>query len=326
MSEALLKFDSACYTYEEPLILENGDMLRDLKIQYTTYGRLNSDKSNVIWVFHALTGSSDPMEWWQGLMGGEGFINPERHFIICANMIGSCYGSTEPSDFQFPLISVKDNVQAFQKLKDYLETDKIRLGIGGSMGGQVLLEWAVQEPGLFQTIVPITTNAKHSPWGIAFNETQRMALRLDPEKGIETARAIGMLSYRHYATYSETQLDTDGRTEDFSASSYQVYQGKKLKKRFSTYSYYTLSRTMDSHNVGRHFDSIESALNRIKSRAIIIGVNTDILFPTHEQKFIARHIKRGTYCEVKSVYGHDGFLIEKDQINRILKDELRSIG
>ncbi|MBC6400066.1 MAG: homoserine O-acetyltransferase [Ekhidna sp.] len=316
-----LKFNSVCYTEEEPLILESGDTLRDFRIQYTTYGELNDEKSNVIWVFHALTGNSDPIEWWEGLVGGSGFINPERHFIICANMIGSCYGSTEPTSYEFPLISIHDIVKGFRKLKNHLEIGHIQLGIGGSMGGQILLEWAVQEPALFKTIVPIATNAIHSPWAIAFNETQRMALRLDPRKGIETARAIAMLSYRHYATYDKTQRDTDGRTENFSASSYQVYQGEKLNKRFSAYSYYALSRTMDSHNVGRHFQSISNALERIESKVFAIGVDSDILFPNQEQKMIADSTQNGSYRQVTSLYGHDGFLIETDQINEILKNE-----
>jgi len=316
------KSNSVSHKVKEPLILESGDTLQDLRIHYTTYGELNPDKSNVVWVFHALTGNSNPMEWWEELVGGNGFINPERHFIICANMIGSCYGSTEPEDHEFPLVSIHDMVRGFRKLKEHLEIKRINLGVGGSMGGQVLLEWAVQEPDLFETIVPIATNAVHSPWAIAFNETQRMALRLDPENGIEAARAIGMLSYRHYSTYDQTQHDTDARPENFSASSYQRYQGEKLNRRFSPYSYYALSRTMDSHNVGRHFQSIGHAIGRIKSKVIVIGVDTDILFPNQEQKLIADCARSGSYHEVSSLYGHDGFLIETDQINKILIKEL----
>ena len=316
------KSKTAVYTAAEPLLLEGGDTLQELRLRYTTYGELNADKSNVVWMFHALTGNSDPMEWWEELVGGNGFIDPERHFIVCANMIGSCYGSSEPAGYDAPLVSIHDMVHGFKKLQAHLGIDRIRLGVGGSMGGQVLLEWAVQEPSLFETIVPIATNAVHSPWAIAFNETQRMALRLDPEKGIEAARAIGMLSYRHYATYEETQQDKDGRIDDFSASSYQRYQGKKLNNRFSPESYYALSRTMDSHDVGRHFSSIGSALGRIRAKVLVVGVDTDILFPNHEQKLIADCVPDGTYFEVSSVYGHDGFLIETAQINDILMEEL----
>ncbi|WP_370090132.1 homoserine O-acetyltransferase [Ekhidna sp.] len=310
------------FKVEEPLVLECGETLRDLRIQYTTWGELNTDKSNVVWIFHALTANSDPSEWWESLFTKESPINPDKHFIVCANIIGSCYGSTEPKRLDFPLLTIRDIVEPLKLLKHHLGIVKIKLGIGGSMGGQQLLEWAVQEPNLFETIVPIATNAKHSAWGIAFNEAQRLALKADPENGLVAARAIAMLSYRHYHTYEKTQTDSDGRSDDFSASSYQRYQGEKLKKRFSPFSYYTLSKAMDSHDVGRHFGGVENALSRIESKTIAIGLDTDILFPVAEQKFIAKNTKLGSFHEISSLYGHDGFLLETDQINTILKTEL----
>lgn len=312
------------YQREEPFILECGETLQDLKIQYTTYGTLNANHSNVVWVFHALTANSDPVEWWPGIVEKRAIIDPENYFIVCANMIGSCYGSTEPEDFDCPTITVRDVVNAHRSLKDHLGLTSIYMGIGGSMGGQQLLEWAVQEPDLFEIIVPLATNAKHSAWGIAFNEAQRMALKNNSlSEGLEAARSIAMLSYRHYKTYEETQTDVDDRFENFSASSYQQYQGKKLRQRFSPYSYFSLSKTMDSHNLGRYYGGIENALKRIRSRAIVIGVDTDILFPVDEQKMIAEYIPDGTFYEIESLYGHDGFLIETEQITRILEQEIK---
>jgi homoserine O-acetyltransferase len=253
-------------------------------------------------------------------VGEEDIINPNDHFIVCANILGSCYGSTGPQNRKFPLITVRDMVSAHQLLKDHLEIDRISLGIGGSMGGQQLLEWAVQEPRLFEAIIPLATNAFHSPWGIAFNEAQRMALdNIDSARGLETARAIAMLSYRHYDTYQKSQFDLDQRWDSFSASSYQRYQGEKLRKRFSSESYYYLSKAMDSHNIGRHFGSAEAALSRIKSRALVMGVNSDILFPPHEQRFLAENIVGAEYAEIQSDYGHDGFLVEHKQIARLIK-------
>jgi homoserine O-acetyltransferase/O-succinyltransferase len=187
-----------------------------------------------------------------------------------------------------------------------------------------LLEWAVQEPELFEHIVPMATNAVHSPWGIAFNEAQRMALEnIDPSKGLEAARAIAMLSYRHYNTFEKTQQDVDQRWDSFSASSYQKYQGEKLRKRFSAESYYTLTKAMDSHHIGRHFGSAEAALKRIKSKALVIGVDTDILFPIQEQAYIAKHIAGARFEEISSDYGHDGFLTEAATITALLKDFLK---
>ena len=311
------------FKVEEPLVLECGVTLRDLRIQYTTWGELNSDKSNVVWVFHALTANSDPSDWWESLFPEGSSISPAKDFIICANTIGSCYGSTEPKDYNFPLITVRDIVEGHKHLKKYLGVEKIKLGIGGSLGGQQLLEWAVQEPDLFEVVVPLATNAKHSAWGIAFNEAQRMALKnADDNQGLEAARAIAMLSYRNYQTFEQTQTDTDHRIDHFSASSYQNYQGKKLRKRFSPISYYYLSKAMDSHDVGRHYKGVDNALKRIKSKVISIGITSDILFPTAEQKLIAERTPDGVFYAIESLYGHDGFLLETKQINQILKKEL----
>ncbi len=313
------------FEVKEPLILECGKSLRDLRIQFNTYGRLNNEKSNVVWVFHALTANSNPLEWWPGLIGEDDLINPNDYFIVCANMLGSCYGSTEPENFEFPLLTIRDMVNAHKLLKEHLGIGKIRIGIGGSMGGQQLLEWAAQEPELFETIIPLATNAKHSPWGIAFNETQRIAIKhaSNPDQGLEVARAIAMLSYRNQETYEATQKDVDDRINDFSASSYQRYQGQKLSNRFSPFSYYYLSKAMDSHNVGINKNGLVDALESIKSRAIVIGIESDILFPIHEQKFIFDHIPDSIFYPLQSLYGHDGFLIETEQISSILKKELQ---
>lgn len=323
MQVAQQHFNLVSYKVEEPLVLESGDILRDLRIQYSTYGELNQDRSNVVWVFHALTANCEVAEWWSGLVGEGLFINPEEHFIICANMLGSCYGSTEPADFDFPSLTVRDMVKAHKLLRNHLGIEKIKLGIGGSMGGQQLLQWAVEEPDLFETIVPIATNAKHSAWGIAFNEAQRMAMsHPDKKKGMEAARAIGMLSYRNYETYNATQTDSDDRVDAFSAASYQRYQGQKLSERFSPFSYFYLSKAMDSHNIGIGKEGIESALSKVNARAIVIGVESDILFPISEQKNLADHLSNSAFYSIKSLYGHDGFLIETDQISQILTKEL----
>lgn len=305
---------------KEPIVLECGHTLQNVQIAYTTWGTLNKTKSNVVWIFHALTANGNPQEWWPELVGHHKTINPEEHFIVCANMLGSCYGSTGPKNMNFPLITIHDMVQVHKRLKAHLGFDKIYLGIGGSMGGQQLLEWAVHEPGLFEHIVPLATNAFHSPWGIAFNEAQRMALEnIDSAKGLEAARAIAMLSYRHYDTYNKTQKDIDQRWDNFAASSYQKYQGEKLRKRFSVPSYYYLSKAMDSHHIGRHFGSAEGALKRIKSKALIIGISTDMLFPPQEQQFLAEWIPDAQIDIINSHYGHDGFLTEATKINHLLE-------
>ena len=319
-----LQIENETLTLEEPLILEGGDILPRVSIRFTTIGKLNREKTNVIWIFHALTGNSNPYEWWGSVIGSDGVFDPEKDFIVCANVLGSCYGTTGPEDFYFPVITISDIVKVHRILRDHLGLEQVKIGIGGSLGGQQLLEWAVQEPGFFRKIVPIATNAVHSPWGIAFNEAQRMALRNpDLEKGLEAARAIAMLSYRHYNTFEHTQKDQDQRWDHFSASSYLNYQGKKLKERFTPYAYYTLSKAMDSHNLGRHHYSIQTALEQITSESLIIGVDSDILFPLAEQRLLNDHIKNSRLEIIESTYGHDAFLIETDQINNILKDFLQ---
>ena len=313
--------DNVQFTKAEPFVLESGSTLQDYRVQYSTYGRLNADNSNVVWVFHALTANSLVHEWWTGLIGPNRLLDSDKYFIICSNMLGSCYGAEEPHDFNFPLFTIKDMVQSHKLIKQRLGIEQIKMGIGGSMGGQQLLQWAAEEPDLFETVVPIATNAVHSSWGIAFNETQRMAIRSgNLQAGLEVARAIGMLSYRHYTTFEKKQTDQDHRISDFSASSYQRYQGEKLRKRFSPYSYYYLSKAMDSHNLGRYYGSAEEALQRIKSKAVVVGMESDILFPKQEQIFIADYLPNADIYIVESDFGHDGFLIETKKINDLLKN------
>jgi len=305
---------------ERPLHLESGEVLQDWDVAYTTYGALNAAKDNVVWVFHALTGSSRVTDWWPGLVGQGKLFDPAKDFIICANMQGSCYGSTEPTGNDFPLITIRDMVEAHKQLHAHLGLGKIRVGIGGSMGGQQLLEWAVQEPDLFEVIVPMATNAVHSAWGIAFNEAQRMALdHPDPEKGMAAARAVGMLSYRGYDIYNQKQTDLDGRMDGYSASSYQQYQGEKLAKRFTREAYYSLSKAMDSHDVGRGRASREAALAGIRSRAIVFGIESDLLFPIREQEFLAAHIPNSVLHRLESPYAHDAFLVEVERIRELME-------
>ncbi len=307
------------HTVDEPFLLEGGGILPQVTINYTVAGEMNEDQSNVVWVFHALTANSDPFEWWPELFGEDKLFDPKDYFVVCANMLGSCYGSTGPDDYKFPVVTIADMVGAHKLLREHLGIQRVHIGIGGSMGGQQLLEWAVQEPELFDHIIPIATNAQHSPWGIAFNEAQRMALNnKDQEKGIEAARAIAMLSYRHYNTYQHTQKDEDGRWDNFSASSYQQYQGFKLRKRFTAESYYYLSKAMDSHNLARHYASHEEALGRIQAKTLVVSVASDILFPVEEQAFLAQHIPGADHYIIESIYGHDGFLVEMQALQELI--------
>lgn len=325
------------FTTNKPLLLESGITIPGYHLAYSTLGSLNDKKSNVIWVFHALTGNSDVAEWWPGLVGEGKIFDPKKYFIICVNMPGSHYGSYGPFDHdpatgepwyhRFPFFTPRDMVRSFKPLREELGIQKIYVGIGGSMGGQQLLEWAIEESDLFEHIIPIATNAVHSAWGRAFNASQRLCIEHDPSwhtkdpkagsKGMEIARGIGMISYRHYHTYEKTQIDGE-EIEGFKAESYQRYQGEKLARRFNAFSYHVLSRGMDAHNVGRARGGVENALKLIKARTLSIGVTSDILFPPSEQVFMGRHIAGAQTEIIESLYGHDGFLLEYAQLEEII--------
>lgn len=335
---------TSIYHCNQPFTLESGTTLPAYHLGYSTYGELNENKDNVIWIFHALTANSNAHEWWPGLVGEGKLFNPEQYFMVCVNMPGSCYGSICPLDtnsetgepfyHDFPFFTPRDMIRSYQLLRKFLGVEKIKIGIGGSMGGQQLLEWAIEEPDLFEYIFPIATNALHSAWAKAFNASQRMSIEADctwknknKEAGIEgmkAARSIALLSYRHYDTYhvgqSENQHD---KIENYKSESYQKYQGEKLARRYNAFSYYFLSKSMDAQNVGRGRVSIEQALQKIKAKTLAIGINSDILFPLVEQKFIAANIPNARFEAIDSLYGHDGFLLEFENIEALITSFLQ---
>ena len=323
------------YQHHQAFKLESGKKIAELEIAYHTYGKLNATKSNVVWVCHALTANSDVFDWWTGLFGKKNLFNADEHFIVCANVLGSHYGTTNPLSkneitglpycLSFPQFTIRDMVAAHQILADHLQINDIDVLIGGSLGGQQALEWAVIEPDRIKNLAVLATNAQHSPWGIAFNESQRLAISADrtffasnPKggaKGLKAARSMALLSYRTYESYVRTQSEVDDAQQDYyKASSYQNYQGEKLVKRFNAYSYWYLTKAMDTHNLGRNRTSVKDALKTIKANTLIIGIKNDFLFPVEEQKFLTEHITKAQYSEITSYYGHDGFLLETQQL------------
>ncbi|MFD2247263.1 homoserine O-acetyltransferase family protein [Pontibacter ruber] len=329
------------FHYQQEFLLESGASLPGFQLTYTTYGQLNARRDNVVWVCHALTGNSDFTDWWAGLFGEDKLYNPAEWFVVCANTLGGCYGSTGPLSInprtlkpylhQFPQLTNRDIVAAFDLLRQELELEHVHTLIGGSLGGQQALEWAIQKPDVFDRLVHVASNARHSPWGIAFNESQRMAIRQDPtwltdsetagSEGLKTARAIAMLSYRHYTSYAKTQQEPGNSiTDDFRASSYQVYQGEKLAKRFNAYTYWLLSKAMDSHHVGRGRGGLEKALAHLKARTLFVGVDSDLLFPVEEQRFLHAHVPDSCFAILQSDYGHDGFLVETAQLDQAIRE------
>src|ERR1700742_3976548 len=333
------KMNKQVFKYPQEFKLESGKSLPELQIGFHTYGKLNHEKDNVVWVCHALTANSDVFDWWKGLFGSKDYFNPDEHFIVCANILGSPYGTTSPLSenpvtgqpyyLSFAQIGVRDMVKAHQLLAEHLDIKDIKIVIGGSLGGQQALEWSIHEPNRIKNLILMATNARHSPWGIAFNESQRLAISSDrsfyankPDggvKGLKAARSIALLSYRGYKTYSITQQeDSDKKVDGFKASSYQNYQGEKLVNRYNAYSYWYLTKVMDSHNVGRGRHGVEKALSLIKAKTLVIGIKSDLLFPVEEQQYLFRHIPKAAFSEFESFYGHDGFLIETEALTNII--------
>jgi homoserine O-acetyltransferase len=326
--------------YNQPFKTETGTIFPAIDIAYDTWGRLNATADNVIWVCHALTANSDVESWWPGMVGNGLLFDPQKYFIVCANILGSCYGTTGPASVNpetgkpwlrdFPLITFRDLVNVHEILRNHLEIRKIHSIIGSSIGGYQALEYCIMQPEIIHRLILIASNAKQSPWAIALNESQRLALEADqsfmandPEggkKGMKAARSIGLISYRTSTAYNMTQKEDDEKKiTSFKASSYQAYQGDKLVRRFNPYSYWSLLQLADTHNVGRGRDGVVNALKEIKSKTLCVGIKSDILYPVDEQKFVAANINNAEYVEIESFYGHDGFLIETKIVTDVIR-------
>lgn len=339
---------------DEPFRFESGVEISNVSVAYETYGELNSTRDNAILICHALTGDSHASSynnpegregWWDGLIGkGKGF-DPEKHFIVCSNFLGGCYGTSGPVSINksknkkygidFPQMTVRDMVNLQYKLIQHLGIRKLKSISGGSLGGMQTLEWALMYPDLVETIIPMATPARHSPWAIGLNEIQRKAITDDPVwkngdyieqpvKGLSTARMLAMMSYRSDVNFqAKFGRDTKFQSIDyekpyFQVESYLHYQGNKLVQRFDANTYLYITKAMDLHDVTFKRGTLENTLAKIRAKTLCVGIDSDILYPPHEQKEIAELIPNAKYFEINSVYGHDAFLIEFDQLNPVI--------
>ena len=333
------------YHHGEAITLESGAVLAEVDITYDTFGTLNEAKDNVIWVCHALTANSDVADWWPHTVEEGRFLDPTRYFIVCANFLGSHYGTTSPLSvnpttgekyyYDFPQITVRDMVKCHQLLAKHLGIERVKLLIGSSIGGFQCMEWAISEPKFMESVALIATTTCTEPWAAAFNESQRMAIRTDKTwgelrddagiDGMAVARSIALISYRGGAAYNATQQDENPAEASFTrrAHSYQQYQGEKLRRRFNAMSYYRLSEAVDSHNIARGRGSIAEALAKIEARALVVAISSDILFPPEAPVPMREHIRDVEYHLIESEFGHDGFLVEHEKLNTIIQDFLR---
>lgn len=323
-------------------LLDSGERLRDVEIAYRTWGELAPGRDNAVVVCHALTGSADVDRWWGGLLGGGRALDPQSDFVIAANLLGSCYGTTGPQSPRapgaiawggdFPAITVRDQVRQQQRLLDALAVERIRLVIGGSLGGMVALEWALGDPRRVEALAVLSAPAHHGPWGIALSELGRRALALDPKfrgghypaddppvAGLALARAIAMTSYRSRPGF-EQRFGRDRRDGRFEVARYLEHQGKKLVDRFDANSYLALLGAMDSHDVARGRGSREKVLRALELPALVVSSATDVLYPREEQLELATLLPAADHVELASAHGHDAFLIEQQAVDRIVAE------
>ena len=325
---------------------EGGETLTSPEITYRTWGTLNEEGSNAILICHALTGSADADEWLHGLFGTGKVFDPNQDFIVCANVFGGCYGSTGPSSINpdtgkpyqadFPALTIRDLVHQQQILLDHLNVQKLKFVFGGSMGGMQALEFGIMDDRP-ERLVLVAMGKAHSAWAIGVGETQRQAIMADPKwqqgyynpddppaNGLGTARMMAMISYRTHTSFQKrfSRKVQDDNKDMFQVESYLNYQGQKLVERFDANTYIRLTQVMDSHDVGRNRQSAESALQSVKVPALVIGIDSDILYPVSEQKELAELLPNGLYKELHSEDGHDGFLIEFERLSQYIFDFL----
>jgi homoserine O-acetyltransferase/O-succinyltransferase len=329
-------------TLPYPVILESGSELPQVTVAYRTWGSLDADGGNAVLVCHALTGSADADQWWSGLIGPGKALDPERDFIVCSNMLGSCYGSTGPTSLSpftgerygagFPVTTVRDIVAVQARLLEALGVEELALVIGGSLGGMQALEWAALYPKRVHALAAVSVGARQSAWCIGLSEAQRQAIYSDarwrgggydpldpPTGGLSAARMMALCSYRHpdeFAGRFGRELDEQG---SFQVQRYLHHHGSKFLRRFDANAYVTLTRIMDSHDLGRGRGGIETALASIEVPALIVGSTSDLLYVPDEQRELARYLPRAELAWLDSPHGHDAFLIDTDELGTLLQ-------
>ncbi len=321
---------------------ECGGYIDSPDLVYFTSAREYRPGEKVVWVCHALTGNSNPEDWWPEMVGPGRLFDPDKYYIVCVSMLCSPYGECSPATINpatgrpylldFPKTTIRDVVNANILVRKHLGIEKIDMMLGPSIGGFQTVEWTYMEPDVILNSVFLATSVKALPFLTAFNESQRMALRADStfmaaedihggEAGLMCARSIALISYRTSMGYnvSQKEEDVDVIFSD-KAASYQRYQGLKLVRRgFDAYGYWYLSYALDSMNVGRGRGGVENALRSIKAHCILIGITTDQLFPSDLLKEASEIIPDADFHEIDSIFGHDGFLIENEQLDAILR-------
>jgi homoserine O-acetyltransferase/O-succinyltransferase len=349
------------FVLDQHLMLESGRTLAQTTLHYAVYGRLNAARDNAVLICHALSGSARVGDWWPEIFAPGAVLSLEHDFVICINLLGSCYGSTGPASVDpetglvygpdFPLVSIRDNVRAQSQLLDSLGIRRLRLVLGGSIGGMQALEWAIHDPGRVERAAIIAV-APLSAMGLALNHLQRQAIQNDPDwdggyylpqrqprLGLSLARQIGMISYKSAGLFDERfsrkpnrngenpwSLDNQGgglTGGRFDIAGYLDHQGERFIQRFDANAYLAILRTMDTWDPLNSHSSAKEAFGGIRARLTFIGISSDWLFPPESVRNFAGLICSigvpAEYREMTSSHGHDAFLAEQTELARLLQ-------
>ena len=342
--------------FKEPLYLESGRILEDYDIAYQSYGKINKEKNNIIIICHPLTGSqnasgiskhSKRVGWWDKLIGENKAINTKEYFVICTNILASCFGSTGPMSknkktkkyyrFNFPVISIKDMVKAQIIFLRSLGINKVEAIIGGSLGGMQALHYAVDFPKFAKKIIILASSYETKPFAIAFNKITQEAILKDPKfkngnykvkdikkeglNGLSIGRMAGHISFLSHSSmnkkFGRKYVNTDGLFElfgRFEVENYLKYNAYNFSKNFDPLSYLYIIKAMNIYDISRNYNSLKDALSNISSKLYLFGFTGDILFSPKDLEYINKIMKTlnkpSKYYEIKSDYGHDSFLIE----------------
>lgn len=320
---------------------EDGRTVAEAPVAYATWGRLNEAADNALVVCHALTGDPRADAWWGPLIGPGRAFDTDRFFVVCLGVIGSPYGTLspltrnpatgEPYGMDLPQATIRDTVRLHRQALEALGVRGVALVAGGSMGGMQVLEWGF-EGDFVRAMLPLAVGGRHSAWCVAWSEAQRQAIFADarwregryppgdpPAAGLAAARMMAMVSYRSRGSF-EARFGRDRAGGDaFAVEGYLRYQGEKLVRRFDAACYVHLTRQMDTHDVARGRGRYEAALARLTQPTLVVGFDTDVLYPVAEQQELAALMPRASLAVVETLHGHDAFLIEFDHLDALIR-------
>jgi len=332
------------FAQDEPFPLESGSSLSPIDIRFAVYGEPNAAGDNVVLVCHALSGSAEAHEWWPELFTPGAVFSSDRWCVVCANILGSCYGSTSPTSVNpatgapfgdsFPLVTIGDIVRSQALLLDHLGISQLHAVLGASIGGMQALEWAIRFPSRVERCIAIAATPLSS-LGLALNHIQRRAIALHPDLGLRLARELAMSTYKSPELFNERHGRNPNRSGEppwaspagrFDIAGYLDYQGEIFSRRFDPDTYTAITRAMDLWDPARDLGDI--VYENIRARTTLVGISSDWLFPASDVRALAQTLTaRGVDCsyrEIESAHGHDAFLAEPHHANQLLSEILKT--